>query len=125
VINPNLEGDVVANNARAAQSGRQNRHQFLLFVLMSGMAALVSFLSRILFSHWTSYTAAIILAFLCGISTAFVPNRLFVFREAVNGLHHQMFWFSVVNLFALAQTIMVSLLLAEIVFPRMGMTWHA
>ncbi len=99
--------------------------QFLLFLITGGLAALVNFFSRIAFSHWMSYTPAIILAYGCGMVTAFALNRLFVFRHSINRLHHQMLWFTVVNLFAVAQTILVSLLLAEYVFPRMAMTWHA
>jgi putative flippase GtrA len=99
--------------------------QFLLFLITGGLAALVNFFSRIAFSHWVDYTPAIILAYGCGMVTAFALNRLFVFRHSINRLHHQMLWFTVVNLFAVAQTILVSLLLAEYVFPRMGMTWRA
>ncbi|WP_077439503.1 GtrA family protein [Rhodanobacter sp. C01] len=99
--------------------------QFLLFLITGGLAALVNFFSRIGFSRWMDYTPAIILAYACGMITAFVLNRLFVFRHSINRLHHQMFWFAVVNLFAVAQTILVSLVLAELLFPRMGMTWHA
>lgn len=103
--------------------GTQKR-QFLLFLLTGGFAALVNFFSRMAFSHWTVYTVAIILAYLCGMITAFVLNRLFVFRQPVNRLHHQILWFTAVNLFALVQTILVSLLLAEFIFPQMGMVWH-
>lgn len=99
--------------------------QFLLFLITGGLAALVNFFSRIGFSHWVDYTPAIILAYACGMITAFALNRLFVFRHSINRLHQQMLWFTVVNLFAVVQTILVSLLLAEMLFPRIGMTWHA
>lgn len=119
------KGHTMANDAASAVTKEQDKRQFLLFLLTGGFAALVNFFSRMVFNHWTSFTVAIILAYLCGMVTAFVLNRLFVFRQAVNRLHHQVLWFSLVNLFALAQTILVSLLLAKIVFPRMGITWHA
>lgn len=70
------------------------------------------------------YVPAIFLAFCVGLSTAFVLNRLFVFRETVIPLHHQAFWFTVVNLAAVVQTLIVSLLLVDLVFPRIGFHWH-
>lgn len=114
----------MANDAAAIKKDEKSRHQLLLFLVTGGFAALVNFFSRMVFNHWTNYTEAIILAYVCGMIIAFVLNRLFVFRQAVNRLHHQVLWFSIVNLFALAQTILVSLLLAEIVLPYMGITWH-
>jgi putative flippase GtrA len=102
----------------------EQRRQFILFVLTGGFAALVNFASRILFSHWMSFIAAIVLAYLCGMLTAFVLNRLVVFREAKNALHHQVFWFTIVNLAAVVQTLIVSLLLAEWVLPHIGLHWH-
>jgi putative flippase GtrA len=100
------------------------RRQFILFVLTGGFAALVNFASRILFSHWMSFSVAIVVAYLCGMLTAFVLNRLFVFREANNALHHQVFWFTIVNLAAVVQTLIVSLLLAEWIFPRIQFQWY-
>lgn len=102
----------------------QQRRQFILFVLTGGFAAIVNFASRILFSHWMSFSVAIVTAYLCGMLTAFVLNRLFVFREANNALHHQVFWFAIVNLAAVVQTLIASLLLADWIFPRIEFHWH-
>ncbi|MDE1962999.1 MAG: GtrA family protein [Xanthomonadaceae bacterium] len=101
------------------------RAQFLLFLVSGGIAAVVNFLSRIGFSHITTYTLAIVFAYICGMITAFALNRLFVFRQPGNQLRHQVAWFTVVNLVALAQTILVSLALADLLFPRLGFEWHA
>lgn len=102
----------------------QQRRQFILFILTGGFAALINFASRILFNYWMSFSVAIIVAYLCGMLTAFVLNRLFVFREANNALHHQVFWFTIVNIAAVVQTLIVSLLLAEWIFPRIQFHWH-
>jgi putative flippase GtrA len=99
--------------------------RFVRFLVAGGIAALANVVSRWLFNFVVPYVPAIVLAYLVGMVTAFALNRLFVFQQSVNRLHHQMFWFTLVNLFAIAQTIVVSLLLAEYLFPRMGMTWHA
>lgn len=99
--------------------------RFVAFLLVSGIAAIANIGSRILFNLWTGYIPAILLAFCVGLCVAFVLNRLFVFRETVNPFHHQAFWFVVVNLAAVVQTLAVSLLLARVLFPVIGFHWHA
>lgn len=98
--------------------------QFILFVLVSGLAAAMNFGSRILFSRFMPYTPAIVLAFCVGLVTAFVLGRLFVFRNAANPLHQQVLYFVLVNLFGLAQTLLISLLLAHWLLPALGLTAH-
>lgn len=98
--------------------------QFVYFILTGGVAACVNFFSRILLSAWLPYSSAIIVAYLFGMVTAFVLNKLLVFRDANNALHHQVFWFCIVNLAAVLQTLTVSLLLVDIAFPRLGFHWH-
>lgn len=98
--------------------------RLMLFVMASGVAAAANFGARVLFSLWVSYAVAVVLAFFVGLTAAFVLNRRFVFRESTNQLHLQASWFVAINLFALAQTLFVSLLLAEIVLPYMGLNWH-
>ena len=102
-----------------------DRKQFLGFVMVGGVAAAVNVGSRIFLNRWMPYSAAIVVAYVCGMLTAFILNRLFVFRETVNPLHHQAFWFTVVNLAAVTQTLIISLLLARWLFPSVGFQWHA
>jgi putative flippase GtrA len=98
--------------------------QFVLFVAAGGVAACVNFFSRMLLSHWLAYSAAIIIAYLLGMITAFVLNRLLVFKRVSHSMLHQLFWFTVVNMVAMLQTLGISLLLAEWMFPRIGFAWH-
>lgn len=98
--------------------------RFLKFLLVSSVAAAANVGSRVVFNFWMGYVPAILLAFCVGLTTAFILNRLFVFRETVNPLHHQAFWFTVVNLAAVLQTLAVSLLLARWMFPAIGFRWH-
>jgi putative flippase GtrA len=102
-----------------------NQRQLVGFLLSGGVAAIVNVLSRILLNRWMPYSAAIVVAYILGMSTAFLLNRLFVFRNAGNALHHQIFWFTMVNIAAVLQTLAVSLILAKLVFPRMNFVWHA
>ncbi len=99
--------------------------QFFLFILAGGLAAGVNFGSRILLSQWFDYVPAIVLAYLLGMATAFLLNRLFVFNEAKNAIHHQALWFAAVNLAAVVQTLAVSLALAKWLLPAAGITTHA
>lgn len=94
--------------------------RFARFIVAGGIAALANVGSRLLFSLWLPYVAAIVLAYCVGMITAFVLNRLFVFDSGVLGLRVQAFRFLLVNLAAVIQTIAVSLLFAEIVLPAMG-----
>jgi len=98
--------------------------QFVLFIVAGGIAACVNFFSRMLLSHWLAYSAAIVVAYVLGMITAFVLNRLLVFKQVSHSIRHQVFWFTMVNLAAVLQTLTISLLLAEWVFPRIGLVWH-
>jgi putative flippase GtrA len=96
------------------------RSRFLRFLLVGGFAAVVNIGSRILLSHWLPYPVAICAAFVVALSTAFVLNRSFVFAQGADAVHVQAMWFTLVNLAALAQTLVVSLLLARYLLPMAG-----
>lgn len=97
------------------------RKQFALFLVAGGLAACVNIGSRMILSLWISYAPSIVLAYLAGMATAFGLNKLFVFREAQRDLGSQAFWFALVNLAAVLQTLGISLLLSRWLLPRMGM----
>jgi putative flippase GtrA len=96
------------------------RSRFLRFLLVGGFAAVVNIGSRILLSQWLPYPVAICAAFVVALSTAFVLNRSFVFAQGADAVHVQAMWFTLVNLAALAQTLVVSLLLARYLLPMAG-----
>lgn len=96
------------------------RSRFLRFLLVGGLAAAMNFGSRIVLSLWLPYEVAIVGAFLVGLSTAFVLNRAFVFEQGADAVHVQAMWFTLINLAALLQTLVVSLLLARWLLPMAG-----
>lgn len=98
--------------------------RFARFLLVGGFAAAVNFGSRIALDAVMPYVPAIVLAYGIGMATAFVLNRRFVFTGADNPVSHQAGWFVLVNLAAVAQTLLVSLLLARWLLPALGWTWH-
>lgn len=96
--------------------------QFLAFLFTGGIAAVVNFGSRILFSHWMSFSSAVILAYVFGMITAYVLAKLFVFKESQQSAHRSAAFFVLVNLIAVVQTWAVSLVLANYLLPAMGIT---
>lgn len=98
--------------------------QFVKFVIAGGLAAITNFGSRILLNHVMPYVPAIIVAYFIGMATAFLLNRRFVFQESANTLRQQAFWFVAVNMAAVLQTVLISILLARWIFPYLGMDFH-
>jgi putative flippase GtrA len=97
---------------------------FLLFLLTGGFAAAVNWSSRIVYNIWLPYSAAIVVAYITGMITAFVLAKLFVFTKSTQSTAHSAFFFTLVNLVAVVQTWAASVGLAYYVFPRIGFTWH-
>ena len=56
--------------------------QFLGFLLVGGVAALLHWLSRIMLSNWMSFSSAVVIAYLFGMLTAFILNSFFVFPKS-------------------------------------------
>ncbi|UKE50375.1 GtrA family protein [Xanthomonas translucens] len=98
--------------------------KFIKFLLAGGTAAAANFGSRILLGQVMPYTWSIVVAYLIGMLTAFVLNRMFVFEAASTGLKHQAIWFTLINIAAVLQTLVCSLAFARWIFPAMGMRFH-
>lgn len=94
--------------------------QFLAFVITGGMAAAVNFASRILYSQWMSYSAAIVVAYVTGMITAFLLARTFVFTGSRQSMHSSAMLFGLVNLLAVVQVWAISIGLASYVLPAIG-----
>ena len=99
--------------------------QFTLFVLTSGLAAVVNITARWALSFTLPYDASIVLAYLCGMVTAFVLGRTFVFAGPDARYAGQALRFGLVNLVTVAQVWGVSVLLFRSLFPVWGFAWHA
>ena len=99
--------------------------RFALFLAASSIAALVNILSRIAINTVVSYEVAIVLAYLAGMTTAYVLNKFFVFLSADRQISAEYARFALVNLIAIVQVWCVSIALARWLFPTIGFTWHA
>ena len=82
--------------------------KFINFLLASGIAALVNFSSRILLGIWLSYTASIVVAYIFGIITAYILCKRFIFTSSNNNKYQEVLYFTIVNLFAILITVLVS-----------------
>ena len=99
--------------------------EFTRFVAVGAFAALLNWLSRIGFSLFMPLTAAIVAAYLVGLTTAFVLNRKYVFGPTERGMKSEYLRFALVNVVALAQVWAVTMALVTYVFPYFGFTWRA
>ena len=86
--------------------------QFLVFLLTGGFAAAVNWCSRIVFNIWMPYSAAIVIAYVAGMITAFILAKIFVFKSSTQSTGRSIFFFVLVNLVAVLQTWVVSVGLA-------------
>lgn len=99
--------------------------EFVRFVISGGVAAAANFGSRFVFSLWLPYEAAVTCAYGVGMVTAFVLMRSFAFRAQAAPWRSQVGAFVLVNLLAVAQTVVISSLLARWALPALGWQWHA
>lgn len=102
----------------ASLSGERAR--FMRFLLAGALAAAVNFGSRFVFSLWLPYAWAITWAFFVGLMTGFVLMRQFVFFGHGKPIVPQAAKFALVNALGLAQTLVISLLLARWLLPAAG-----
>ncbi|MDO8907577.1 MAG: GtrA family protein [Pseudohongiella sp.] len=94
--------------------------QFLAFLVTGGIAALTNFGSRLAYNQWMSYSSAIILAYITGMIVAYLLARMFVFTSSRQPLSHSVLFFLLINLLAVTQTWLVSMLLAYQLLPALG-----
>lgn len=99
--------------------------EFGRFLLTGGVAAGVNVASRWLLSHVIAYEAAVVLAYLAGMTTAYLLSRAFVFARSGRTVADEAVRFALVNVVALVQVWVVSVGLARLVFPAVGFAWHA
>jgi putative flippase GtrA len=100
-------------------------NRFARFLAVGGIAATVNILSRIVLNLAMSYEAAIVVAYVCGMTTGYVLSKLLVFMPSGRPFHHEYLRFTIINVIALVQVWIISVGLVRIIFPMVGFTWHA
>lgn len=101
-----------------------DRARFVRFMLTGGIAAIVNLISRFLLNFLMSFASAVAVAYLIGMITAYVLGRRYVFERSGRGVAGEFWRFTLVNLFAAAQVWIISVGLAEYLFPASGFKWH-
>jgi putative flippase GtrA len=72
-----------------------------------------------------SFEAAVVVAYLLGMTTAYLLARRFVFDASGRSIASEVRRFVLVNIAALGFVWVISVGLARVVFPAINMTWHA
>jgi putative flippase GtrA len=98
--------------------------QFLKFLTVGGIAAAVNFGVRILLSEGMSYRWSVFVAYLIGMLTAYILSKFFVFEKSSRSSIQELYYFSIVNLLAVGQVWIISVGLAEYVFPNTGFEFY-
>ncbi|HEX5458426.1 MAG TPA: GtrA family protein [Steroidobacteraceae bacterium] len=100
------------------------RSRLLRFMITGGMAAAVNLVSRYLLNYFVSFSAAVAIAYLFGMATAYTLGRLFVFERSGRSVADEFWRFTVVNIFAAAQVWIISVGLGEYLFRSLAFQWH-
>ncbi len=98
--------------------------EFARFLLTGGIAALVNFGSRLGLEYWMPFSAAVLLAYVIGMATAFLLAKIFVFKQSTHELPKSALYFVGVNLVAILQTWAVSMGLAFYLLPWLGVSLY-
>lgn len=98
---------------------------FIRFLLTGGAAAGINVVSRAILSLALPFAVAVPIAYLFGMTTAFFLARKFVFERSGKSAHDEYIRFALVNVVALLQVWLVSVGLAELLFPALGFYFYA
>jgi putative flippase GtrA len=99
--------------------------RFAKFLATGGTAALANLASRVLLEYAMPFEAAVVVAYLIGMATAYVLARLFVFDDSGRSTGAEFTRFAIVNVVSLCIVWVISVGLARVIFPALQFTWHA
>jgi len=94
-------------------------------LLAGGLAALINFGSRFVYNLFVDFSAAVVLAFITGLTTGYLLNKMYVFTSSGNSIAKEVGWFVLVNLLALAQTWGLSVYLVQVLPDYVSTDTHA
>lgn len=109
----------------SAAGSNNTARQFWTFVAVGGLAAIVNWFSRIMFSaQGFPFEFAVIVAYIFGMATAYLLSRMFVFERTGRSLASEIWRFVLVNIVALVIVWIVSVSLERWILPQIGWTWR-
>lgn len=93
------------------------KKQLFKFILVGGLSASVNIGSRVFYNIYVNYTTAIIIAFFTALTIAFILNKHYVFEKSIHKYWIiEYYYFFIVNIFGLVQTMIISLFLSNYFF---------
>ena len=98
--------------------------QFYKFLLSGGIAAFANFGSRFFYSEFVNFGLAVVLAYLTGMLVAFILFRLFVFKKSIQPIKKSILYFIMVNIIALIEVYIISIGLADYIFPYIKFNFY-
>jgi putative flippase GtrA len=113
--------------SKAPQTARlplADKRQLLPFLLCGLTATGVNVVSRFFFSMVLPFEFAILLAGMLGLFASYLLNRAFVFMPEARARRAEFLRFTLVNLAAVAQIWLVSMLFARVILPAANWSWH-
>ena len=96
----------------------------MLFLFSGGVAAVVNFSIRFFYDNFMSFGSAVICSYITAMIFAYLLMRLIVFEKTKKRINKEFSLFVIVNIFAIGLTWVVSVGLAEQIFPKIGFQWH-
>ena len=88
---------------------REEKRQFILFIITGGTSAVINILSRIILSEFFSFEFAILISYGIGMIIAFSLAKRFVFLNSKKSTKKSFPAFALVNLISVIQTFFVSI----------------
>ena len=98
--------------------------QFVRFLFCGGLAAGLNWVSRFLFSIWLPFEYSVVAAFFVGLISGYLLMRFYVFETKKETGLLQISKYVAVNMLALVQTLIISIVLLRWVLPAMGVLNH-
>ena len=98
--------------------------QFVRFLFCGGLAAGLNWVSRFLFSIWLPFEYSVVAAFFVGLISGYLLMRFYVFETKQETGLLQISKYVAVNMLALVQTLIISIVLLRWVLPAMGVLNH-
>jgi putative flippase GtrA len=98
--------------------------QLLLFLFSGGIAALVNFSTRFFYDDFMTYGSAVICSYITAMTLAFFIMRSIVFERTNKRINKEFSLFILVNIVAIGLTWLVSVSLAELLFPKISFEWY-
>jgi len=98
--------------------------QFAAFVATGSVAAIANLASRYFFDFVMPFEVAVVLAYAVGMVVAFVLFQRMIFGNPGTPLRRRMIRFTQVNLIGMALAWAVSSVMARLVLPAAGWTFH-